>query len=193
MKKKIIKFIVALITILGCGVYLWNIGFHDFIPWTRTYFARYDEYIEFLNNRSFYASSQFVDEIPEGSSSVKYYCRQVFKNRKVAHSIVLDENMYLKIIKNQKEGYRNYGESEACELIYLIDENEKWSVNNLKQLVVDDTFLREVMQNQGKQQDYYCLVVISINTTRGICYTGVIANDNTHEMIEFSVEIPDEF
>lgn len=192
MKKKI-SWALVVVAILYYAATYWTVIIADFVPWTRTNFISYDNYINLLDNRSFYASSQFVDEIPDGSSSVKYYCRQVFKNRKAAHSIVLDENMYLKIIENQKEGYRNYGESEACELIYLMDGNECWSVNDLKQLVVEESFLREVMQNPGRQQDYYCLVVISINTTRGICYTGVIANDTTHEMIEFSVEIPDEY
>lgn len=74
-----------------------------------------------------------------------------------------------------------------------MSENECWSLSDLSQLEMDTDFFGEVMHDSEVQQNYYCVVVMSISTSRGICYTGVIANDTTHEMIEFSAEIPEEF
>lgn len=59
-----------------------------------------------------------------------------------------------------------------------------WTRTSFSEIEVD--FLDNVMQEPENIQDYYCLVIIK----NGPCYTGVIANDTTHEMIEFSVEIP---
>ena len=191
-EEKTIRFLVAFAFILCCWVCLWDIGIHDFFPWTRTYFASHDKYIELLEERSFYANRQFIDEVPDEASSVKYYCHQSFKNKMAAHSIVLNENMYKKTIEKQSQIYKDYSEGYGSGLIYLRNEDKTWFVDDLEQLGFDESFLNNVIHKPEAQHEYYCFVVISVNTACGIRYTGVIANDTTHEMIEFSVEIPDE-
>ncbi|MBE5864935.1 MAG: hypothetical protein E7292_01815 [Lachnospiraceae bacterium] len=186
--KKNIGWILAVAALVFNIVYWWEMGVSDFVPWTRTYFTSYEQYIKYLEWHSFPGTNLFIDEVPDDTSSEKYYCRQVVKKNIAAHSNVLNENVYRETLESRKQEHRDYGNK----IIYMNDKGDCWHVDSLNQLGVDESFLDKVMHQPEEQQEYYCLIVISINSFRGTCYAGLIANDTTHEMIEFIIEIPDE-
>ena len=186
--KKNIGWILAVAALVFNIVYWWEMGVSDFVPWTRTYFTSYEQYIKYLEWHSFPGTNLFIDEVPDDASSAKYYCRQVVKKRIAAHSMILNENVYRETLESRKQAHRDYGNK----IIYMNDKGDCWHVDSLNQLGFDESFLDKVMHQPEEQQEYYCLIVISINSSRGTCYAGLIANDTTHEMIEFIIEIPDD-
>lgn len=196
MKKNIIRQLIKIfgvsLLILLIGQYLWNGILHDFFPWTKTNFESYKEFTCFLIEHSFSGSEQFINSFPENSSGAKYYIDQKLRKKAVAYSVVLDQNAYKTSIENQMIKHQRFIEWGADELIYIRNLNESWSVDNLAQLKMNTDFLVEVMHEPNEQQNYYCAIVVTRKETDVIIYTGVIANDTTHEMIEFCVEIPDE-
>lgn len=173
-------------------LYVWDIGGSDMFPWTKTYFTSYSNYIRFLREHSFYAAEYFSEYIPETSSSVEYFCYQNFKEKNVAHTIVLQEEEYKSILEKKKDLYIEYSNSLASEIIYVLEDEICWNIENIKEKNIDVDFLGKVMHLK-QQQNYYCLIVFKTNTIHGTCYTGIIANDSTYEIIEFSVEIPKEY
>ncbi len=194
MKKKtvVIISIISLILFSLFMMYLWDGFFSNIFPWTKTNFSNYQEYIELLDEHHFYASYRFVDEIPKDALGVEYYVHRRFREKYAAHSIVLSKAQYVEIVKNRVKPYRDSCDGRAEWLEYVLDEDEKCDIEELKKMNIDVDFLENVIQTSNEQNDFYCLVVNGINTTHGTCYTGVIVNDTTHEVIEFSVELPDE-
>ena len=191
MKKaaKIVGISVIVVSVLLCiGLYLWNGLFSHILPWTRTNFRSYDSYIKLLDAHHFFASSQFIDEIPANAISVKYYFHQKYKEKYAAHSIVLAEEDYERITRSQMVPYyESCDDYESDTLVYEIQENESWKIDDMKKAGIDIDFISNVMQNPDKQEEYYCLIDMRIGR---VCHTGIVVNDTTHEMIEFSVELP---
>lgn len=192
MKKKkwlVILIIIVLLLLIPIGKSVWDELLSNILPWTRTFFSDYQKYEELLNDQHFFATVRFIDEIPADSGEVKYYVYRRYKEKKAAHSIKLSEDKYTNIVKSQMEPYLQDCDEYGIPLVYVIGESEKWTVVDLREKEIEVDFLDNVMQEPENIQDYYCLVIIR----NGPCYTGVIANDTTHEMIEFSVEMPDEY
>lgn len=187
MKKvKIILITICIAAfIIFFGKILWDGILSHVFPWTKTNFCNYQEYIELLDEHHFYASYRFVKEIPKEAADVKYYWHQDYKEKYAAHSIVIAEN-YEKIAEGRMPPYLECCDGNTTELVYALQE-ERCGIDDLRRAGVEIDFIQNVLQNSEEQQEYYCLVVIKI----GRCYTGVILNDTTQEIIEFSVEVPD--
>ena len=192
VKKKTVVLIsiISLILFSFFMMYLWDRLLSDIFPWTKTNFSDYQKYTELLDKHHFHASYRFIDEIPEGAIDVKYYVHQRFREKYAAHSVVLPEKQYYNSINSRIESYCERC-SEAAKLVYVMNEGIAIDIKALGEMGVEVAFLENVMQKPA-QQGYYCIVVVCVNTTHGTCYTGVVVNDTTHEVIEFSVELPDE-
>lgn len=192
MKKKkwlVILIIIFILLLIPIGKSVWDELLSNIVPWTRTAFSDFQKYEDLLNDQHFFTLYHFTDDIESDSEDAKYYVHRRYKDKMTAYSIVLSQNMYADIIKKQIEYYLQDCDEYGIPLVYVIGEPEKWTVVDLREKEIEVDFLDNVMQEPENIQDYYCLVIIR----NGSCYTGVIANDTTHEMIEFSVEIPDEY
>lgn len=186
--KKILLTICISVCVILFAKSLWDEILSSFIPWTRTNFRDYQEYIELLDDQHFYASNRFIKEIPAEAIGTEYYVKRDYKEKYAAHSIVLGDE-YEQIVKERVTPYLENCNGDTRRLIYSLQE-QGWGIDDLKQAGAEVDFIQNVMQNPNEQQEYYCLVVIRIGTYHGI-YTGVILNDTTKELIEFSVEVPE--
>ncbi len=184
--KKVGISIIVVSVLLCIGLYFWDGLFSSILPWTRTSFRSYESYINLLDNHHFLASYRFIDEIPANATLVKYYCHRHFKKKYAAHSIVLAEEDYERITRSQMLKYYERC-NENTSLVYQIQENECWKIDDMKKAGIDIDFISNVMHNPDEQEEYYCLIDTRIGR---VCHTGVVVNDTTHEMIEFSVQLP---
>ena len=53
-------------------------------------------------------------------------------------------------------------------------------------------FVNTVMRNPDTLQDYYFYIVVRVDAPSKFRYSGVILNASSNELIEFSVELPQE-
>jgi len=195
MKKweKIINKICTLLVIGIIGEFLWDTLISELVPWTRTVFLDHQSYIQLLQDESCSGGCDFLKDKPIGACETNYYWHRDFVERFAAYSMVLADVEYDTIMVTRLEDYyKEYAEVE--ELIKYVMQDEKV-------LYIDDSnwydeeklnYIDKVMQNPGMSHQYYFLIVTQFHTPTGICYNGVILNDITHELIEFSAELRDD-
>ena len=156
-------------------------------------FLDHQSYIQLLQDESCSGGCDFLKDKPIGACETNYYWHRDFVERFAAYSMVLADVEYDTIMATRLEDYyKEYAEVE--ELIKYVMQDEKV-------LYIDDSnwydeeklnYIDKVMQNPGMSHQYYFLIVTQFHTPTGICYNGVILNDITHELIEFSAELRDD-
>lgn len=195
--KKIVKYFIIILIfafIIWYSTVLWYGLFSCYIPWEKSFCFNYRDYKKTLDNYNFFSCYYFPEDIPEETLSLKVFSQQdASYNRYTGYAIILDEILYYEML-NKRMDYYNGVQSVVplTELLYKKRENEQMNILESVSSDVDIGFVSKIMQCPEQNQDYYFLVIIKNNISRGKCYTGIVANNTTHEMIEFSVEIPRE-
>ncbi len=193
MKKKFIAICISALILLFAK-FSWDEFFSYIFLWTKTDFASHQEYIELLEDHHCFASVFFIKEKPMEFAEGRYYWRHKLHEIFTAYSIEVKGESYEKIKENRIDAYYNQIGKDTDTVIYVlqndeylyIEDAEWYDKANLK-------FINEVVLNPEMQQQYYFLIVVGYNTSHGTSYTGVILNDNTREVIEFNVELPDKY
>ncbi len=195
MKKweKIINKICTLLVVGIIGGFLWDTLVSELVPWTRTVFFNHQSYIQLLQNEGCIGGSCFSEDKPIGACETKYYWHRDFVERYAAYSMVLTDEEYATIAEIRLKDYWNEFSERKDVIKYILQEGQY--------LYIEDScwydeeklaYINKVMQNPETQQQYHFGVVLQNYTSTGIVYSGVILNDITHELIEFSAELRDD-
>lgn len=191
-KKAIILIILIGAVLIGYGSILLP-GFRQLVSWEKTKFTEYEDFREVLTEYNSFGGGCFLEEIPGSASDMKCYWYIRLANKLAAYSMILSEDDYQKL---SEERLAYYGErdlrSDAEETIYIFQEEEIPFIEDVELYQSRLTFIDKVLQTPGAEKQYYFLVVNRLNTADGCCYNGVILNDATHEVIEFSAQLMEE-
>lgn len=179
-----------MIFILFFCIYLWY-GFFSYVfPWTQTFFLKHETFIELLNDRNCFCGRAFEEKIPDGSGKVKYYWHQEAKEILAAYSVTLSDEEYEKITEKRLNAH--------C------DEMKKWNLTptyvlqNEEYCYIEDTgwydeeklhFVDRLFEKPKHDKQYYFLIFTEYSVFDSVYYSGVILNDTTHELVEFSVRL----
>lgn len=190
--KGLIASLICILSIVVCGFLAWDVVLYEIIPWTKTEFVSHQSYLKLLAKNHGFGEVFFVKDIPKDSGDVRYYWHRDFIENFAAYSVILSEKDYEKIAENRLEAY--YGEWQEYEddVIYVLQgedycyiEDSGW-YNQEKLRYIDEVL------SSSEEQGYYFLIVVKFYTTTGTSYNGVMLNDSTQELVEFSFELADE-
>ena len=200
-KKVIIGFIAVLslccvLFAALCMYVMWYGIFSHIVPWTSTQFTDYQSYSSFLKN--YRSLDQFLNELPTDAAEPKYYWHHESWEAFVAYATILPEETLRTLSDERMEFYRGQEEKFSTDKIifslhedgYCYIDAPKWCDN---EIITEEelAFINKVVSNTKVKDQYYYLVVIREDYTDTTCYNGVILNDDTHEFIEFSVDVVD--
>ncbi|MCM1090237.1 MAG: hypothetical protein NC092_01270 [Butyrivibrio sp.] len=198
-KKLIIGFIavLSLCFVMYAALYacvLWHGIFAYIIPWTSTQFANYQSYSTLLKN--YKCKDYFLDELPMGAAEPKYYWHHESWEAFAAYSTTLPEESFKTLLDERMDFFREMEEEFSLENIifsfqeegYCYIDDPKWCADEIVS-EEDLAFINEVVEEPEAKDKYYYFAVIRSDYHDTMCYNGVILNDDTHEFIEFSVEV----
>ncbi len=188
--KKGIKRILACIILIFFCYHFWKDGLSQFVPWTRTYFVEYEIFISFLDEQNCFGSDYFLENVEPSTQDVKYYWHQQFVEKFAAYSMFVETEDFINILQEQLENYREEDiKYEAEENVYEFQGENYCYIEESEMYMKYFSFVDEVLHNTNDKKGYYFVVINKINTAKGTCFNGVIANDTTLEIIEFSALI----
>ncbi len=187
LKKGIKRILASILLIFFCYEF-WEVGVSEFVPWTKTYFFDYKEFRELMINRHSFGGSFFVNELPKSARNTKYYWHQQFVEKFATYSMFVEENDYDELIEERWTRYQN-DLNEAEKVTYAFQDEDYCYIEDSEMYAKYFSFVNEVLHNPEAEEEHYILVINECNTRNGTCYNGVIINDNTMEIVEFSAEI----
>ncbi len=190
--KKIFIAICISVLILLFAKFSWDEFFSNIFPWTKTDFASHQEYMELLEEHHCFGRFSFINEAPTNVAEEKYYWHRDFKEMYAAYSRVLSDEEYSGVVEKRNEFYSETWKDWDNVVMYqvqgenfhYVDESE-WFKNELG-------FVNTVMRNSDTLQDYYFHTVVRVDAPSKFRYSGVILNASSNELIEFSIELPEE-
>ena len=103
--KKILLTIFISVCVILFAKSLWDEILSSFIPWTRTNFSNYQEYMELLEEHHCFGRSSFINKVSSNMADGKYYWHRNFQEMYAAHSMLLSEEEYLGIVEKRNEFY----------------------------------------------------------------------------------------
>ena len=186
--KSLIYIVLLALHIIGFCVLIWELVILNFFPWSRTNFSSQQKYKELLNERGL--SNHFMYALPESVSSVNYYFRQEVREKHAAYSFISANEEFGGIAEERVATYYEFWKDCPEKILYLKDENERCTIDDLKNMGVELDLLRHVLHDPQDRDDIYCLILIQREGYEVIRYMGVLANDSTCEIIEFCIENP---
>lgn len=164
----------------------------DIIPITKTHFKNHQAYLDNRTVRGSYGSFYFEEELPIDAGDMKYYSHYDIFKEVTAYSMVLPEKTYMDFKERRISFYMEESvDREACSLKYALQGDERQYIDGSEWYDKKLDYVDNVLHHPEARQQYYFGVIMKINTTNGECYTGIIANDSTREIIEFSADLPD--
>lgn len=179
-----------MIFILFFCIYLWY-GFFSYVfPWTQTIFLKHETFIELLNDRNCFGGRAFEEKIPDGSGKVKYYWHQEAKEILAAYSVTLSDEEYEKITEKRLNAH--------CAEMKKWNLTPTYVLQNEECCYIEDTgwydeeklhFVDRLFERPKHDKQYYFLVFTEHSVFDSVYYSGVILNDTTHELVEFSVRL----
>ncbi len=188
--KKGIKRILACIILIFFCYHFWKDGLSQFVPWTRTYFVEHGSFINFLSEQHCFGRGYFIQELPQSASDVRYYWHRQFVEKFSAYSMILEENEYEKIRIERLEHYQEEElKFEPEEIIYEFQGENYYYIVDSEMYEKYFSFVNDVLHSPENKEQYYYIVISKINSANGTCFDGVIMNDITNEVVEFSAEI----
>ncbi|MDE7251331.1 MAG: hypothetical protein K2O32_00090 [Acetatifactor sp.] len=180
--------VISLTSILAC----FGLCISVVIPKTKTNFKSYQVYLDNTGVQQSSGSFFFEKELPIGAEEIKYYLYYKIAKSVTAYSVVLPENTYIDFLESRINFYiEESDERESCSLLYTLQRDEHQYIDDSEWYDVKLDYVDNVLHHPEAQQQYYFGVIMKTNTVKGECYTGIIANDLTHEIIEFSADLPD--
>lgn len=165
------------------------------IPKTKTNFKSYQVYLDNPGVKESSGSFSFERELPIGAEDIKYYSYYFIGRSVTAYSMVLPENTYMDFQESRINSYIEESDKwESCSLLYVLQRDEHQYIDDSEWYDVKLDYVDNVLRHPEAQQQYYFGVIMKTsNTVKGECYAGIIANDLTHEIIEFSADLPEEY
>ena len=178
------------VIIVGFLIFMWKSIGVEILPWTRTWFPNQQKFHEVLTDNRCMGEKYFIQELPTDSGKTEYYWHRSWSKKLATYSVVLTEVEYEKIADSRLDSYYELENGRLeCPLYINQEDKEVCYYEDANFFEEDLSFVRKIMQNPDAQQQYYFLIVAQHGTgTDTICYTGVILNDVTKELIEFGVE-----
>lgn len=173
-------------------IFLWNTILFEVLPWKKTHFLNYQKYLELLVENRCLGKMYFVQEVPSSTDEVEYYWYRNWAQKYAAHSITLTEAEYEKIAEERLASYYEKFNGNMDNFLYMQQEGERtFCYIDETDLFVDDLeFVKSVLHNPDAQQQYYFLVLIDHEVGDNMLwYHGVVLNDVTYELVEFSAEV----
>ncbi|MDE7253700.1 MAG: hypothetical protein K2O32_12250 [Acetatifactor sp.] len=197
MWKKIRRIIIRTVLWLFClwlaWVFLgavWSV-LGEYMPLEKTRFKSYQAYHDYP--KRCFGSGDFVDKIPTSAEDLKYYWHSAMRVVVTAYSMTLDTDTYEEV-KNDRINF--YVEEAAEEysshsLLYEARGDERQYLDGSEWYRKKLGYVDMVLHHPEVQQQYYFGAAMRVNIYEGVSYNGVIVNDTTHEIIEFSAAMPD--
>lgn len=176
---KIRKFLlkVLLVVCIGNGLFvLWNGLLEEVIPHSRTWFSSYNVFREETER------SAFQKEQPASAYDIRYYVYEGCLEDKSGYGVVFASEDY---IEAQRERIEQYSHAPGENTYYFEEGQEKRYVElkHMEEHRID--FLDKVLETENIGQ-FYFLCDSLYESSEIYNYDGVICNDETFEMVEFS-------
>ncbi|MBO4981348.1 MAG: hypothetical protein J6C84_05570 [Lachnospiraceae bacterium] len=191
-KKAIILIILIGAVLIGYGSILLP-GFRQLVSWEKTKFTEYEDFREVLTEYNSSGRWYFMETLPGSAGEMKYYWYIRLADISAGYSVCLDENDYEKIVDERMIHYKETSRNRGSEkVIYVHQEESPYYIENSGLFKSKMTFLEEVLQNPEAERQYYFLIINQFGPYDVTCYNGVILNDVTHEVIEFSAQLMEE-
>lgn len=188
--KKIIITLCIAIPISWYVYVIWDGLLSNIFPWTMTFFGNYESFDELLDDRYCGGAKLFLEELPAGSGKVKYYWHQQYGEKIAAYSVVLSDEEYAKIAANRTKAYCAEVAEEPEKLMYKAKAGEICYIEDTAWYEEEKLhFIKKVMKKPNEDNQYYFLVVVEDSPWGDECYNGVLLNDITKELIEFSAQL----
>ncbi len=192
INKSIKRICIGILLIWLCYKF-WEGALSNFIPWTRTWFYSHESFDDLLETNHCFAGGYFIQELPQSANDVRYYWHRQFVEKFAAYSMLLEEMDYTNIIPERLEYYQEQDiKLERKRIVYEFKGEDYWYIEDSELYQKYFSFISEILHNPEAEGQYYYIVINKLNTINGTCYNGVILNDVTHEVVEFSVEIREE-
>lgn len=196
MWKKIRRILIRTVIWLFCLWFAWVfLGavwsvLGEYMPLERTRFKSYQAYRDYPK-RCY--SGYFVDEIPTSAEDLKYYWHSASRVVVTAYSMVLEADMYEEVKNNRIDFYvEEAGEYSSRSLLYEAQGDERQYLDGSEWYRKKLGYVDMVLHHPESRQQYYFGAVMRVDRLRSrVSYNGVIMNDITHEIIEFSADMPD--
>ncbi len=193
--KKVIKSIM-LFFLIGIFVWwtrvMWFGLVSNYIPWERSFYWSYSNYNDVLENHFFYTPrNYFMKELPDNTIFSKGFCYQKLRERGTAYALIIEEESK-DCLENRIDFYYKEAQNLNTEIIYQQQNEEYLNFVDLKNTIKCANIIDEVILYSERQNEYYGVIVLRSEIPSGVSYMGIVVNDTTSEMIEFSVELPDE-
>ncbi len=124
------------------------------------------------------------------ATDVKYYWHQNFVEMFATYSMFLEENDYQGIISRRLGHYQEQDiKMEKKRIIYEFQGDDYYYIEDSEIYKKYLAFVNEILHNPEAEKQYYFVVINEIGTVNGTCFNGVIMNDTTMEVVEFSALI----
>ncbi len=187
LKKGVKRILASILLIFFCYEF-WEVGVSEFVPWTRTWFINHQSFEKVLYDRNCFGGVFFLEEIPLSADEMKYYWHQQFVEKFAAYSMFVGESDYDNLVEERWIRYQE-NLNTAEKVTYTFQEGNYCYIEDSEMYERYFSFVNEVLHNPGSEGEYYILVINECNAINGTCYNGVIINDTTMEIVEFSAEI----
>ncbi len=189
LKKGVKRILASILLIFFCYKF-WEVGVSEFVPWTRTWFINHQSFEKILSEQNCFGGVYFLDEIPLSANEMKYYWHRQFVEKFAAYSMFVGENDYKEIISKRLADYEEKDIfSEAGVIVYEFQGGDYFYIEDSEMYTKYFSFVNEVLHNPDEKKQYYFLVFNKVSTANGYCFNGVIMNDTTMEVVEFSALI----
>lgn len=186
MKISKIQNIIIVLVIIVCCYVLWTGLLYCIVPWSKTNFSSHDKFMEIISDNDCFANVSFLREMPEDATNIKYYWYREMKEKCAAYSVCVPKEDYEEIKRERGEHYREWQRKHSTTTTEVTQ-----GLGAIKQSMLymeELLFIDNVLNNQQAAEQYSFLLVNKVNIHKGICYSGIIVNDETCEIIEFTYE-----
>lgn len=191
IRRILIRTVIGLFCLWFAWVFLgavWSV-LGEYMPLERTHFKSYQAYRNYPKKCY---SGYFVDEMPAGAENLKYYWHSAMRVVVTAYSMTLDTDTYEEVKNDRIDFYvKEAEEYSSRSLLYEARGDERQYLDGSEWYKKKLGYVDMVLHHPESRQQYYFGAAMRVNIHKGVSYNGVIVNDTTHEIIEFSADMPD--
>ncbi len=170
-RKRKLNYLIIVVVVL---LILYNPILSEFIPVSRTHFTDYSAFYE-KAEYNFY-----LESLPESAHNVKYYAYEGFLADKSAYRATYSQTDYADRKNKHLAFYHSVCEDSAY---YFTGSKQTLNMEQVQDKNID--FITKVLP--AKQFDnFYFLTYLYVENSSSTLYVGVLCNDETCEIVEFT-------
>jgi len=161
-------FIPAYFVVIGISVLV-----QEVVPVTRTHFVSYHAFHK-------YASPIFPKKLPESSGEIRYYYHKEHLKDQSGYHVVLSTEDYETMKAQRIDAYR------MNNAYYYDGENKEYMDPEIMSQQQKIDFIDKLVSEEAVKGQYYFLGYYMSKHEKEYYYRGVLCNDETCEIVEFS-------